>query len=181
MGRVVVLVFFGEPDASVEHAKESGPSMAVPLLALALPSLLAGYFGSELAGLWGERYRFHVGWGGAAATLAALLGFVAAYWLYGKQRVPSMLRALLKPAAAFIEASAVDRLYAALYRRGLLGVAAAAAWTDRYIVDGAINAFGSAFLAASRRLRAVQTGYVQDYLFAVAAGVVALVMWGVTR
>lgn len=53
MGRLFVVTFFGKPRSDkAEHAKESGPTMVVPLLILAMLSVIGGYewfFGHHFA------------------------------------------------------------------------------------------------------------------------------------
>jgi NAD(P)H-quinone oxidoreductase subunit 5 len=50
-------------------------------------------------------------------------------------------------------------------------------WLDRYIVDGLLNVVSAWTVSAGDGLRRIQTGTVQDYVVAVAAGVVAIVLW----
>lgn len=181
MGRVLLLAFFGSPTAAASHAKESGLAIRLPLLLLAVPSAAAGILGPQLANLWGEEYQFHLG---AAGILASLLGFAGlggAFLVYARHWAPESLLAASRSLSAFVGAGLVDRAYVVLYREGLSRVAALASWVDRYLVDGLINAFGSSFLIAGQKLRKIQTGSVQDYVFAVMAGAVAFVLWGVSR
>ncbi len=50
-------------------------------------------------------------------------------------------------------------------------------WTDRYIVDGVVNVVSAWTVMGGGRLRRMQTGRVQDYVFGVAVGVLALLWW----
>lgn len=181
MGRVILLVFFGEPSQAAAHARESSGLITVPLVVLAVPSVAVGYFAPSLADLWGENYHFHVGGAAIVASLLALAGLVSAWLVYVRHWAPASLVSRWQVIAGWIEAGAVDRAYLALYRGVLLRLAATASWIDRYIVDGLINAFASTFLVAGERLRKIQTGYVQDYVFAVMAGAAALAVWGISR
>ena len=68
------------------------------------------------------------------------------------------------------------RLYGAVYRRALLGLARVVGWIDRYLVDGLVNVASAWTLQAGAGLRQMQTGRAQDYLYGVAAGVVLLAL-----
>jgi Zn-dependent protease len=59
----------------------------------------------------------------------------------------------------------------------LLAFARVVGWTDRYIVDGVLNVISAWTLDGGDALRRIQTGRVGDYIFAVAAGLLVLVLW----
>jgi hypothetical protein len=44
-------------------------------------------------------------------------------------------------------------------------------------VDGVLNVFSAWTVTAGDRLRRLQTGRVQDYVFSVSIGVLAIVIW----
>ena len=71
----------------------------------------------------------------------------------------------------------LDDLYLAVYRRVLLVFSRGIGWIDRYLVDGLLNVVSAWTLDAGDRLRRIQTGKVQDYVLAVAAGLLALIAW----
>ena len=48
---------------------------------------------------------------------------------------------------------------------------------SRYIVDGVLNVISTWVVSGGNQLRRIQTGHVQDYVFSVALGVLALVLW----
>ena len=76
----------------------------------------------------------------------------------------------------------MDRLFVRAYRQLLLGLARGVAWVDRYVVDGLINAFGWVLLALAERSRQLQTGRADQYIWAVAMGALAVLVyttWGV--
>ena len=88
-------------------------------------------------------------------------------------------------AIAWIERLAERRLVNRFYEWGFhkvtLAVADSLAWIDRYVVDGLINILGYETLEAGRRMRAVQTGLVPDYVLAVVIGVIGVAAWGFAR
>ena len=59
----------------------------------------------------------------------------------------------------------------------MLRIAAAIGWLDRYIVDGVLNVISAWTLDAGDALRRSQTGRVGDYIFALAAGLLVLILW----
>jgi NADH:ubiquinone oxidoreductase subunit 5 (subunit L)/multisubunit Na+/H+ antiporter MnhA subunit len=67
----------------------------------------------------------------------------------------------------------LDGVFAALYRL-LLAFSRLIGWIDRYVVDGVLNALSAWTLRAGDRLRRVQSGLPQDYLYGVALGVLVL-------
>ncbi len=179
MGRAMLLTFFGPASQEAAHAHEPGLAMKVPLVLLGVLAIAAGWFGGDLAHLAGGEYHFHFGGVGALASLLALAGLGTAWFAWGTRRAeePAPVRAL----AAFAQRAWVDRAYLFAYRRGLLVVSGAAAWFDRYIVDALVNVVGSVFILGARRARTVQTGNVQDYLYAVSLGAIALAAWSLWR
>ena len=64
-----------------------------------------------------------------------------------------------------------------LYRGILLGFARLVGWIDRYIVDGLLNVFSAWTLRAGDALRRIQSGKAQDYVYGVAFGFLALIIW----
>jgi len=71
----------------------------------------------------------------------------------------------------------IDDLFIAAYRVLLLGLSTVVGWVDRYVVDGILNVVSAWTLTAGDRLRMIQTGAAQDYVYGVAVGVLALIIW----
>ena len=59
----------------------------------------------------------------------------------------------------------------------LLAFARVVGWIDRYLVDGVLNVVSAWTLDGGDGLRRMQTGKVQDYVFAVGFGLLALMVW----
>ncbi len=68
----------------------------------------------------------------------------------------------------------LDALFAGLYRRALLAFARLIGWLDRYLVDGVLNVLSAWTLRAGDRVRRLQTGQPQDYVYGVALGTLLL-------
>jgi NAD(P)H-quinone oxidoreductase subunit 5 len=64
-----------------------------------------------------------------------------------------------------------------MYRGVLLGFATLVGWVDRYFVDGVLNVVSAWTVEAGDNLRTIQTGRAQDYVYGVAVGVLALIIW----
>jgi NADH-quinone oxidoreductase subunit L len=181
MGRVLFLAFFGQTNPRARKAHEHGFSMGAPLALLSLLAVVAGWFGGGFAQLYGVPYTFHLSAIGLAASALAVAGFALAWLIYQKRAVSTESFAFLAPVGRLARSAALDRAYETVYRRGMLVFAAVVGWVDRYVVDGLMNLSAWLTIVAGERLRRVQTGNVQDYVYAVAAGVVVLATWGLLR
>jgi NADH-quinone oxidoreductase subunit L len=49
---------------------------------------------------------------------------------------------------------------------------------DKYLVDGAVNALADAVIAQGRRMRELETGRIQNYLYVVLAGALVIIAGG---
>ncbi|MCC7385786.1 MAG: NADH-quinone oxidoreductase subunit L [Deltaproteobacteria bacterium] len=178
MGRVVFIALLGEPSDHAEHAHESGVSMTLPLVLLAIPAAVAGYFGASLSGLYAAPAHFHFSVTGAAASLLGLAGVGVSYWMFGAPQGGGALRAALAPLGRVAASGSVDKLFLFVYRRVLNGLAAGAAWFDRYIVDGLVNLTAYSTIELGAGLRTIQTGKVQDYVYVIVAAMVLMGIYG---
>jgi len=175
MGRVFVQAFLGRPSAKSEHAHEPGLAMTGPLVLLAVPSVIAGFFGGALARFVGAEYETHFGLTPILASAMAVGGLVAAGLVYGRGRDLAVLGTL----RALDRASAVDGAWVFLYRRVMLGLSGVLGWFDRYVIDGIMNFTGYATLESGSAVRTLQTGRVRDYALAVVVGAILLSLYGV--
>ena len=119
------------------------------------------------------------GWLTPVAIAVALSGILLA-WLTYQRRVISAdtLAAVFAPIRyAALKKFWLDDIYVAIYRHVLLTFSRLIGWIDRYVVDGVLNVVSAWTLDGGDLLRRIQTGKVQDYVWAVGAGVLALVIW----
>ena len=172
MTRVVVIAFFGKASTAAMHSTPL--LMGAPMAALTVMAMVTGYTGATLGPLWGGEIAFHVAPIGIAATSVALAGVVYGLLLYGRGMAGPSFTKL----SAFILSGPVDAFWIGTWRRATLPVAKSVAWTDRYIVDGAINGIGWLILSAGDAIRKLQTGRAQDYAMAVIVGVLFFVIYG---
>ncbi len=177
MTRTVVKAFFGKPSHAAEHAHGPGPSMTIPLLILLVPAIGLGWLAGPMSKLYGRSYAFHLDTIGMV-TIALGLGGIALGWLiYGMGLLQALPRAFA-PIARIANGSTVDDLWALSYSKLGMGLARAIAWFDRYIIDGLMNFLGWLFMWSGQRVRTLQTGNVQDYLYAVFGAAALIALWG---
>jgi NADH-quinone oxidoreductase subunit L len=178
MGRVLFLAFFGKASEAATRAHEHGASMGAPLVLLSIASLVAGYFGGGLARLYGVPYAFHFSAVGLAATGLALAGFGLAWAIHGRRLITDRSLSWLAPLGRLTRSAAIDRSFETIYRRLVLVFARGVGWFDRYVIDGLMNLSAWATIRLGQRLRRIQTGNAQDYVLAVIAGAIVLVVLG---
>jgi NADH:ubiquinone oxidoreductase subunit 5 (subunit L)/multisubunit Na+/H+ antiporter MnhA subunit len=118
---------------------------------------------------------------GMLGTGVAVAGLLLSWWIYGARRLSPQAFGFLAPIGRLARSGLVDRFFEFAYRRGALALADAVGFFDRYIIDGVINWIGWTTIMTGRRLRVTQTGNVRDYLYAVVAGAVVIVFWGLSR
>ncbi len=196
MFRVVFLAFFAPPpsqhvthggsavhrtphDVAVVagvHAHDPPAAMLVPLWTLALLSTAVGVY---FTFVHPEQEFVAPGWLMPLAVGVAVAGILLAWLTYQRRAIePERLAALFGPVReAALARFWIDDVYGAAYRVMLLGFSKAIGWVDRYVVDGVLNVVSAWTLTAGDSLRTIQTGRAQDYIYGVAVGVLALIIW----
>ena len=200
MFRAIFLTFWGEygggeePEAghgdvsTVPH--ESPPSMAFPLLILAVPAVLAGLFalGGGFTHLIEGSLPAELRHGKpdvegivvAASLVAALagIGVATAVYLYRRPAAEDVA-ARLGPLPGVVEQKYyLDFLAETVIVRWILntGLQRAAELFDRYIVDAIADGIGTGTRLAGDALRRSEAGYVQAYTSLFFIGVVIAVV-----
>ncbi|MSO30167.1 MAG: NADH-quinone oxidoreductase subunit L [Acidobacteria bacterium] len=192
MFRVVLLAFYGpaRADAAPHHAHDAHDShhhgdppgsMLLPLLTLAALSMLVGVYSTVIGPLLPAEAAEHAapGWLTPSAVGVAAAGILLAWLTYQRRAInPESLASAFGPIrTAALAKFWVDDAFVFLYGRVLLGISRVVGWTDRYIVDGVLNVVSAWTLTAGDDLRTIQTGKAQDYVYGVAVGVLALILW----
>ena len=205
MFRLIYMVFYGSfrgTDEQQAHVHESPPSMTVPLVVLAVLSVIGGWIGIP-AVLTGDVdvNIFHrwlapaVGGHHAAATAAAaehdastelglmalavviaLAGIGLAWLVYrrGEGRA-GRLAARSGPVYVLLRNLYwVDELYDATIVRPFYAVSRYFNGFDRFVVDGLVNATAFAADLAGQAMKRFQTGLVRNYALMFLLGVVAI-------
>jgi NADH-quinone oxidoreductase subunit L len=189
MFRVVFLTFFGAHDTSAvghrpsdissadhAHAHDGPAVMTGPLWVLAAIAVAIGLYFTARP----PHAEFHApGWLTPAAIGVALSGILLAWLTYQRRAISAdTLASVFSPIRrAALAGFWLDAIYVAIYRYVLLGFARFVGWIDRYLVDGVLNVVSAWTLDGGDGLRRIQTGKVQDYVFAVGFGLLALIAW----
>ncbi len=205
--RMLFMTFHGKPRMdhhTLEHLHESPWVITVPLVLLAIPSVVTGYlyiepmvigqyFGNAITVLPGNG-GLHVmreEWHGVAGFIQhgmmalpfwlALAGIGTAAALYLKwTHIPATIKARFGGLYTLLDNKYYfDRFNEAFFAHGALKIGSAF-WHkgDVSLIDGAVN--GSANLVGrfSARLRRIQTGYIYHYAFIMIFGVFILMsLW----
>jgi len=175
MTRLVVVAFLGEPRSeAAKHGHDCPAAMTLPLLILAVLSVIAGYeffagaiFGKEL--FHHVHAAEHVSLVPMLAVGAFVLGTLGAWVLYhGKAKDPVRIPLLSRKFY-------IDELYAALIAGTQDLLASVSAWFDRHILDGVIvRGLSGLTWGVGYGLRLLQFGNIQGYAFLFGAGVVVV-------
>jgi NADH-quinone oxidoreductase subunit L len=185
--RLFFVVFTGsEKSEAAKHAHESPAVMTLPLIALAVFSIIGGVIGID--GIY--RYNFPVEGETAGGFFSALFepfthspvaaglgllavaaGFFAAWSLYAKAATDPLPAKLGGLATAMRNKFYFDELYEATFIRLHDFLAAVADWIDRWLVQGGIVVIRGSTDLTGRMLRNVQTGNLQTYAFLFVVGV----------
>jgi len=185
MFRVVFVTFLGQPAGSHagghagdhgDHPHDAPVIMSLPLWILAA---LAMVIGVGFA-VWHPEAEVEAPrWLTPLAVGVALAGIVLAWLVYGLRVISAawLSRLLWVLGEAAEERFWLDDLFALIYRRAILGFSLMVGWVDRYIVDGVLNALSAWTLMAGDRLRRIQSGQAQDYVYGIALGVLLLMVW----
>ncbi|MCB9366599.1 MAG: NADH-quinone oxidoreductase subunit L [Calditrichaeota bacterium] len=207
MFRLLFLTFFGKfrgSKAQEHHVHESPKLMTIPLIVLAVLSVLGGYVGvpHALGGHnnfheWllpilsetGEHAGAHHGVPTAeyvlmaVSVLIALIGiFVAKSWYLGKS---SLVESLGKSGTRNLLYNKywVDQIYDTMISQPLVKLSEIfARYVDQGTVDGSVNGLGATVSGIGGIVRKVQTGVTQNYAVIMSLGVVLLLgtlLWSV--
>jgi NADH-quinone oxidoreductase subunit L len=194
MFRLVWVAFLGSSKShEAGHAQESPLVMTGPLVLLAIPAALAGFWGIEgwfgrffaveasPHGSWLSRFVEpfqHAPVPAMAGLMATGIGFILAYGLYGQAKIDP-LPARLGVGALWLRRKFYwDELYQALISRTQDQLAQWADVFDRWIIAGlVVRGLHGTVELSGRVLRLAQTGQVQTYAFWFVLGVCVLFWW----
>lgn len=172
MFRLYYLIFWWKDHEVHEghHAPKDSPwTMSLPLIILALVSIVAGFipFG-ELVTYNGEPYHIHLNWTVAGISLAvAVIAILIATKMYKKENpLPEKLGNALPNLWRWCHKRFYfDELYMFITHRIIFNlVSRPIAWFDRHIIDGTMDGFASVTNKASEKIKGLQSGNVQSYV-----------------
>jgi NADH-quinone oxidoreductase subunit L len=193
--RMVIMAFHGAPHFEASHPPhESPPVVTIPLILLAIPSVIAGYFVGPV--VFGDFFgkavpptegEFHGVWAFMLHGLVsvpfwlAVAGIATAWLLYlSRPDLPKRIAMKLGPLYALVEKKyGFDELYAWLFGRGARAVGKGF-WRggDQTVIDG-LMVNGSARVVGwfSGVVRLLQSGLVNQYAVGMLIGVAILTFW----
>jgi NADH-quinone oxidoreductase subunit L len=200
--RLVFLAFFGGPRMPKEvahHIHESPAVMTLPLVVLAILTVVAGLavgipssqgtaFAHFLAPVLPLEEAEHSA--GVAfsllvlSALVAIAGVALAWMVYGRTpvRAASIGVARNPVHKLLIEKYYVDEIYDALFVRPIYHLSL---WLARVfdpgLIDGIVNGVATLVVGWARGLRRVQTGFVMNYALGILLGAVAVVAYLLAR
>jgi len=198
-----------QQDTHHDHAEEHQPHespwvVTMPLILLAIPSVLIGYLtingmlygdffkdaifvdATKHQGMNEMASKFHGAMEMAAHGLTtmpfwlALAGVVAAYYMYMvNQALPVKIKSWFKPINTLLE----NKYYFDWFNENVLAAGArrlgGLLWaSDKHVIDGgAVNGSWKLVNLISGMVRRIQTGYIYHYAFWMIAGVFALLTY----
>ncbi len=205
--RMFFLVFHGKEriDADARHHLHESPwVVTVPLILLAIPSILIGwltigpllfgdFFGGaifvsphhDVLGEMGAEFHGPLGFLLHGLTspvlLLALAGVLAAWYLYLKE---PLLPARIRSRFEFVYRLLDNKYYIDEFNQNVLAAGSRllgqGLWRggDMAVIDGIlINGTASSIARAADALRRLQTGYLYHYAFSMVIGLIVLVGW----
>ncbi|KYH32090.1 NADH-quinone oxidoreductase subunit L [Neomoorella mulderi] len=186
MFRLIFVAFFGNRRAGL-HGHESPLTMTIPLLILAVLSVVAGFVGTPFAShgfstfvYYGEPHHVEPNYAVMLlSTLVALAGIGLAWLLYGRPSdVPEKLATRYRSIyTLLVNKFYIDEIYMWLFRRVVLGLSEAFNWHDRHVVDGIFDGVGDLTRISGQKLRFLQTGNLQTYALVIFTAVVIIALW----
>jgi len=182
MFRLYFSVFHGK-ERHYEHTPHEAPAtMTVPLIILAIASVLAGLipFGSFVTSD-GVPYRFEmVDWKIAIPSIViAALGISFAWMMYKKETaLPEKLKTTFKTSYKWAyHKFYMDEVYLFVTKKIIFRhISEPVAWFDRHVVDATMNAIANVTQAVSFRIRGLQSGQLQKYAYVFVSGVIGLAL-----
>ena len=182
MFRLYFSIFWNkEATVQGEHHGEGGFAMMLPLILLAMGAATAGFIpfanfvtsdGKVLPA------EFHLQFS-ITPVLFGLTGIFIAMWLYKKQNnKPDKIAASLSGLYnAAWQKFYFDEIYLFITKKILFNlVGKPAAWFDKNVVDGLVNATGNTTQIISKKLKGIQSGKVQQYAVYFLVATIAIAM-----
>jgi len=208
MFRMLYLTFYGKFRGTAEqehHLHESPPTMTIPLIVLAVLSIVGGFIGVP------ETLRGHhwlEGWLAPvfeestkllpkassvesteitlmiASVAGAVLALIYAYLRYVKNNHVPAADSEERPGLVSLSYNKfyVDEIYDFLIRKPLDGLSVFFyKVVDLLAIDGIVNGLGKLSIRSSKGLRLLQAGNVGFYIFMMVIGIIAILVYSLVK
>ena len=186
MFRIYFGIFWGKENSYAHTPHESPWVMTIPLMFLALMSIVAGFipFSEFIAA---DRMPFEAHFNILVSTVSASVGVVGIVvaWIFYKSEnnIPERVS---KAFGAFytwaFHKFYFDELYLFVTKKIIFnGVSASFAWFDKKVVDDGMIGIGNATLNTSEKIKKLQSGKFQDYATWFILGAIALTLYFLSK
>jgi NADH-quinone oxidoreductase subunit L len=192
MFRVIFLTFGGSfrgAPGMFDHIREAPLTMTLPLMILAVPSVLVGLWGAPQLGNGFAKFLEGPDFHGAemdvvlaaVGTVLALCGIGLAYLMYSAGSIsPAALTMRFRPIYLLLfNRYWIDELYCWIMDKFIIAVSFGMSWFDQHVIDGVVNGVGKGTTVAGDWLRGLQTGRIPSYALAVAGGLAIIAFWAI--
>ncbi len=170
-----------------EHAHESPKVMTIPLIILALLSIVSGFVG--IPGMEKSIYNFlytgehphEVAMNiniALNSNIVALSGIVLAFVIYGIKIIkPETMKKITGPFYTMSKNKFyIDEIYLFLIRKIFISISEFVKWFDRHIVDGIVNLIAFLCRWGGAKLRLTISGNLQNYALIIFSGFILIVV-----
>ena len=181
MFRLYFSIFWNKETVLQHHHHKASMAMTLPLVILAIAAALAGFipFG-KFVSVDGTPLASHFDLMFSIAPVAiGLAGIFLATWLYKKQNErPDKIAASLKGIyKAAYKKFYIDEIYLFITKKIVFNlIGKPAAWFDKNVVDGMVNATADTTQSISEDIKKMQSGKVQQYAIYSLLGVIGLAL-----
>jgi NADH-quinone oxidoreductase subunit L len=189
MFRLIFIAFFGKSQ-NEQHAHESGWVMTLPLILLAVLSVIAGFINSPwFYETFGKSFGTFVFYRkpeipelnltiAGISTLVALAGIFTAWLIYSKKVIDTArLAARWNGVYSLLyNKYYIDEIYGWFFDKVMLLLGRILDGFDHYVIDGLFDGFAGLVGLTGRKLRLTQTGYLQSYALVIFTAVIIIVL-----
>jgi NADH-quinone oxidoreductase subunit L len=179
MFRLYFSIFWNKNAEVHNHHGEGPVSMKLPLMILALCSVMAGLipFGEYVSSDTRKLESHFDPMFSIAPVAFGVVGILLAMWMYKNEsgkadKIAQSLGGLYKAAHKKFY---IDEIYLFITKKIIFNlIGRPAAWIDRNIVDGLMNGIANTTATISGLIKGIQSGKVQSYAIYFFGGIVAL-------
>jgi NADH-quinone oxidoreductase subunit L len=189
MFRLIFVAFFGKKRSNY-HAHESGWVMTLPLILLAVLSVVAGFANSPwFYNTFGQSFGTFIYFEEAevphvnlivagVSTIAALGGIFTAWLIYIKNAVnaEALAKKYSKVYDVLYNKFYIDEIYSWFFDCVMLAAGRIFDWIDRTLLDGLFDGFARLMGITGKKARVAQTGHLQSYALVIFTAVVVIVL-----